>query len=203
MSNANVPDRTAKRTTPIGSSLSVSKPPVRIHPTAVIGDKASLVGVHTITIGPNVVIHPYARLSSQHGSISIGAGCIISERSWIGLLDAAPERSLLHVQRGGQDPAEPEANVVLCDNVTVQPGAVVQASSVGKWSVVEINAKIEPGCVLGEVTLTIPFLRDSFVLIYVFSIARLMLVSRFLVPPSFPITLLSMGQTMTAASMKP
>lgn len=151
MSNANVPDSTAKRTTTTASTLSASRPPLRIHPSAVIGDKASLTGIHMITIGPNAVIHPYAKLSSQHGSISIGGGCIIAERSWIGLLDASRERRLLHAQRGGQGSEETEADVALCDNVTVNSGAVVQASSVGKWSVVEINAKIEPGCVLGEV----------------------------------------------------
>lgn len=203
MSNTSVPDRTAKRTTTTSSTLSASKPPVRIHPTAVIGDKASLAGVHMITIGPNAVIHPYAKLSSQHGSISIGGGCIISERSWIGLLDAATDRRLLGTQPAGQNSNEQEADVVLRDNVTVQPGAVVQASSVGKWSVVEINAEIEPGCVLGEVMFIVASVTHAVILISCLSTAKSMPALRFPVTPSFPVTLLSMVQTMTAASMKP
>lgn len=66
------------------SSSSTPRAPLSIHPTATLSDNAYFQGTHPIAIGAGTVIHPRARLLSFDGPISIGEGCIISEKSAIG-----------------------------------------------------------------------------------------------------------------------
>ena len=60
-------------------------PPKTIDPSAIVSAAASLTGVFPITIGANSIVHPRARLTSLCGPITIGEGCMISEKAVVGL----------------------------------------------------------------------------------------------------------------------
>ncbi|TKA23432.1 hypothetical protein B0A54_17817, partial [Friedmanniomyces endolithicus] len=51
------------------SQLPASKPPCTIHPSAIIADKAQITGSHTVEIGENAVIHPWARIRAEGGKV--------------------------------------------------------------------------------------------------------------------------------------
>ena len=113
------------------------KPPTSFASTLVIGDNASLTGTHLITLGSNTVVHPRTKLNSTFAPIKVGSSCIISERSLIGLQS---------------EPAEDEREgVVVANGVIVEVGAVVEAKRIGEGCVIEVNAKIGKGAVIGKV----------------------------------------------------
>lgn len=69
--------------------------------------------------------------------ITIGNTCIISERCQIGVQI---------------EPEEGEADPVVIENgVVVDVGAIVEAKRVGEGCIIEVNAKIGRGAVLGKV----------------------------------------------------
>jgi dynactin-6 len=111
------------------------KPPTSLSPTLIIAEHASLVGSYLITLGSNTIIHPRAKLNSTYGPITVGSNCIISERSMIGL------------QGRGAD----GEGVVIENGVVVEVGAAVEAKVVGEGCVIEVNAKVGRGAVLGRV----------------------------------------------------
>lgn len=77
-----------------------------------------------------------ARLTSNYGPISVGDGCIISERASIGLL-SSPQN-------------EKEAKGVrLSSGVLIETCAVVQGASIGAYTIIEAGAKIGKGTVVG------------------------------------------------------
>ena len=76
---------TTKRTTTTSTSLPAAGPPCTIDPTAIIADKAQLTGSHPVTIAEHVVLHPYARIRAEGGSVTIGPYCIVSEGAVVGL----------------------------------------------------------------------------------------------------------------------
>lgn len=121
----------------IATALLPAKPPCVINPKAVISEKAALLGTHKITIGPDTVIHPYAKLDATHGPIELGAYCIVAERAIVGLTSAAP------------DPAA----VTIGDYVSIETGATVEASQVGKATVIGAYSTLQPGCVIGMVVI--------------------------------------------------
>lgn len=103
----------------------------------VIADNAALTGTHLISVGLHTVIHPRSKLNSTYGPITIGSNCIISERSQIGF-QSAPSSSLTE-------------GVFLENGVVVETGAVVEARKVGEGSVIEVNARIGKGAIIGKV----------------------------------------------------
>jgi len=125
---------------PTKRAPTLPKPPTRLSPTATLADTALLTGTHTITIGADAVIHPRAKLLSTNGIVNIGEGCIICERSCVGLTSA---------ERMGGDMQE---GVVLGRGVIVEQGAAVEAVVVGEGSVVEVRARVGRGCVVGKVS---------------------------------------------------
>lgn len=66
------------------------KAPLKADPSATIADTAIFQGTYPVTIGAGTVIHPRARFYAFEGPISVGDGCIISEKAIIG---AAPGTS--------------------------------------------------------------------------------------------------------------
>ena len=66
----------------------------------------------------------------------MGKACILSERSTVGL--QAPSTN------------QPEG-VIIEDYVVLEVGAVVEAKRVGEGSVIEINARVGKGAVIGKV----------------------------------------------------
>lgn len=122
---------TARRPPPTSA---VSKAPLTLPSQITLSDLASLTGTQQITLKSHTVIHPRAKLVSANGTVTIGQTSIISERSSIGLLSRS----------NNQD------GVTLADSVIVEVGATVEGLSVGEGTVVETNAHIHPGAVVGR-----------------------------------------------------
>ncbi|KAI5789079.1 hypothetical protein EDC01DRAFT_717724 [Geopyxis carbonaria] len=107
------------------SEAHVPPPPCDLASTSIIADAAQLTGTHRVRVGGNSVLHPRCKLNSALGPITIGAHCIISERTLL----AAPG---------------PEG-LTLEDGVTVETNAVVEATRLGAGTTVEVgNCKFAP-----------------------------------------------------------
>lgn len=85
------------------------------------------------------MIHPFAKITSAVAPVQIRANCIVAERSSVGLTSEI------------SGSAEGVA-VTIEDNVSIETGAVVEATLVGAGSVVEVNARISPRAVVGKVS---------------------------------------------------
>ncbi|PNS16641.1 hypothetical protein CAC42_4605 [Sphaceloma murrayae] len=107
------------------------KPPCKIDNKAIISDKAMLVGSYTISIGPNAVLHPFAKIDATQAPVTIGEYCIICERATVG--------------GGSQGHA-----VVIGGHTVVETGAIVEASTIGKGSTVGAFARLGPASELGQ-----------------------------------------------------
>lgn len=97
-----------------------------------------LTGHHAITIAAGAVIHPNARVTSLHGPVVIGEGCIVYEKATVGI----PELE------GGQG-----RGVVLDKNVVVDSSAIVQAALVGEGTTIGADVKVGLGSAVGKVSL--------------------------------------------------
>jgi dynactin-6 len=75
--------------------------------------------------------------------------CIISERASIGLLSAPPIAST------SEDSKPP--GVTLADSITVDIGAIVEASHVGDGTHIEANAHVHAGAIIGKFCRIGPF----------------------------------------------
>ena len=63
---------TTKRSTVTPYTLPVERPPCTIDPTAVVADKATIIGTYPVEIAEHAVIHPYARIRAEGGRVTIG-----------------------------------------------------------------------------------------------------------------------------------
>jgi dynactin-6 len=117
------------------------KPPTSFAPGLIISDTAFVIGSKLITIGDHTVVHPRAHVASYFGPTTVGTGCILGERCYVGLQSPLPE--------------QPEG-VLLGDYVIVEIGAVVEARRVGEGSILETNSKVCKGAVLGKVMRPLP-----------------------------------------------
>lgn len=95
-----------------------------------------LTGHHAITIAAGAVIHPNARITSLHGPVVIGEGCIVYEKATVGI----PELE------GGQG-----RGVVLDRNVVVESSAIVQAALVGEGTTIGTDSRVGLGSAVGQV----------------------------------------------------
>ncbi|KAK6006087.1 hypothetical protein QM012_006497 [Aureobasidium pullulans] len=118
------------------SAVPGPKPPCSIHPSAIISDKAVIVGTHPVTIGENVVLHPFAKITSNTGAVRIGKNCVIAERATVGLSDSPGTFA--------------GTTVELEEGVSVDSGSIVQAEKIGSGSTIEANSTIGPGVVVGK-----------------------------------------------------
>jgi len=123
---------TTKRSTATPYTLPVERPPCNIDPTAVVADKATIIGTFPVEIAEHAVIHPYARIRAEGGRVTIGPYCVIAETAIVGL----PEG-----QRG---------DVVLDRHVSVESGAEVLAEHVGEVTEVGVQTKIGAGATVGR-----------------------------------------------------
>ncbi|KAI5196745.1 hypothetical protein E4T38_08334 [Aureobasidium subglaciale] len=122
------------------SAIASPKPPCTIHPSAIISDKAVIVGTHPISIGENVVLHPFAKITSNTGAVRIGKNCVVGDRATVGLSDSPGSYA--------------GTTVELEDGVSVESGSTVQAEKVGAGSTIEANSTLGPGVVIGMVSIT-------------------------------------------------
>ncbi|TKA34119.1 hypothetical protein B0A50_00099 [Salinomyces thailandicus] len=116
-----------------------SKPPASIHPTAVIAEKAVLSGTNRVTIGENVVLHPYARVRAENGVVAIGDNCIIYERATVGC-----ETTSATGAKGGSD-VSIGAGCVIESNAVVE-GQIGECSELGVAACVGKGAKVGRYC---------------------------------------------------------
>lgn len=77
------------------------------------------------------------KLISSLAPLTVGKACILSERSAVGLQSPSND--------------QPEG-VVIEDCVVVEVGAIVEAKRVGEGTIIEINARVSKGAVIGKVS---------------------------------------------------
>jgi dynactin-6 len=120
------------------SAVPGPKPPYSIHPSAIISDKAVIVGTHPVSIGENVVLHPFAKIVSNTGAVRIGKNCVVGDRATVGLGDSPGTFA--------------GTTVELEESVSIESGSIVQAEKVGTGSTVEANSTLGPGVIVGRVS---------------------------------------------------
>ncbi|KAK3077320.1 hypothetical protein LTS18_010590, partial [Coniosporium uncinatum] len=130
------PATTAKR-----PSSALPKAPCTIYPTAIVANHAVLTGKHPISIAEKAVLHPYAKVDSTVCAVEIGRGVVVGEKAVVGVVSSSGG--------GGGDEGRQE-KVVLERNAFVENGAVVQAVRVGEGTVVQSDAKVGAGAVVGR-----------------------------------------------------
>ncbi|KAF2724813.1 trimeric LpxA-like protein [Polychaeton citri CBS 116435] len=118
------------------SVVSSVKPPTSIHPSAVVAEKAQLVGTHNIEIGENTILHPYVKIRAEGGPVKIGRDVTISETAVVGL---PADRTT-----GEEDEVEIE------EGASIESGAEVMARCIGAHSIIEVKASIGKGAMIGK-----------------------------------------------------
>ncbi|TKX20580.1 hypothetical protein C1H76_7391 [Elsinoe australis] len=125
----------AARPVSVAAPISLAaKPPCKIDPTAIISDKAILVGSHPISIGANTVLHPFAKLDSTHSPLTIEDYCIVCERATVG-----------HV-----NPANGDSAITIRSHVNIETGSTVEAVEIGKGCHIGAYAIVESDSKLGQ-----------------------------------------------------
>lgn len=120
------------------------KPPIEIHPSAHLDPQAYVQGTHTITLYPNVVIHPRARLVSVQGPLIIGAGTVISERCVVGGPIHDPREPL-------PTPTAEPITTVIAQNVMLHASAQIEAgASIEDACLIEPRAMVMKGVNIGK-----------------------------------------------------
>ncbi|KAL7788180.1 trimeric LpxA-like protein [Trichoderma ceciliae] len=115
------------------------KPPVNFSTSLTISDNAVLLGIHSITMQAETVVHPRSRVESSVGSVLVGRRCIIQERVHVG----APPDNRDKGTGGG---------VSLGDYVLIEAGSVIEAggTEIGEGSVIQVGSKIGSGAKIGK-----------------------------------------------------
>lgn len=120
------------------NSENPSTPLYTIDPTAHVSPKATITGTHPISIGANCVIHPYATLDSSVTSLTIGAGCIVASRAYIG----GRRDGLIDDELADMAPHAGRATTI-GENVVISDHARVDATaSVGNCVCIEANVHV-------------------------------------------------------------
>jgi dynactin-6 len=151
-------------TTASAPATTLAKPPTDIHPTAHLDPAAYVLGTHPISIAPQVLIHPRARLISTHGPLIIDTGTIITERCIVGgpapapapILDPSttnPAPGLPLTAEDADDAADDDlplkttlgSSVLLHPSCTIHAGATLQASCI-----IEPHATVLPSVTIGS-----------------------------------------------------
>ncbi|KAJ5898811.1 hypothetical protein N7495_003555 [Penicillium taxi] len=140
------------------SSPSPPKAPLKVDPTATIADTAVFQGTYPVTIGAGTVIHPRAKFYTYEGPITIGDGCVISEKVVIGVAPTRGSRSTTPDPTSTREIATHLSYfVTIGPQSTIYPGAHIHSAAVVE-PLVTINrnadigshAKICSGCVVPE-----------------------------------------------------
>lgn len=110
------------------ASPSISPSNLTTHPSTSLSPRATVLGVHTVTLGADTTIHPFAVLDATAGPIRIGARCTVWEKACVAA--SGPE---------GLD---------MGDDVRLLPGAVVGARVVGDGCRIAPHGTVMRGAVL-------------------------------------------------------
>ncbi|KAF4201327.1 hypothetical protein CNMCM8927_001699 [Aspergillus lentulus] len=138
------PPNPHQRTSPSSSTSPSPTPraPVAAHNTAIVAESVIFQGTHPISVGAGTVIHPRARIYSYDGPIIIGEGCIISEKSTIGIPPSTPPS--LPPAPKEVVPTRISNGVTIGPLVTVFPGAHIH-SFVTVEALAIINRRVSLG----------------------------------------------------------
>ncbi|KIW02518.1 uncharacterized protein PV09_06316 [Verruconis gallopava] len=146
----------AKPSRPASKRLSTvpaaPKPPANIDPSVIIANHATLAGVFPITIGPQAVLHPYAKVVAVAGPVEIGEGTVIAERAVIGINDEGSGKDDEDAGLGGRF-------VMLERDCIIESGAQVAAKLVGEGTFIDAFAVVGEGCVIGKFCKILPHAR--------------------------------------------
>lgn len=137
------------------ASVLPKHPSLFADPTCLIAQHAGFTGTQPITVGPNVVLHPHAKVSSTLAPVVLGEGVVLWERAKVGVgmgesLDDSRRSSVASRASSVRDSSRGEGTV-LGRNVTVEATAIVEAAEVGEGTVIEVGAYLGKGCVIGKV----------------------------------------------------
>ncbi|KAL1956279.1 hypothetical protein VTO42DRAFT_7452 [Malbranchea cinnamomea] len=146
-----------------GSSSSVPRPPLSVHPTATVSEVAYFQGTHPISVGAGTIIHPRAKLLSFEGPINIGEGCIIGEKCVIGGGSATHCTTNTQAAPGASPNRETSEPTILENSVLVGPLATISAgahirsaatvdasASLGRNVRIGKHAKVCPSCYIPD-----------------------------------------------------
>ncbi|KAI4258698.1 MAG: hypothetical protein LQ352_001124 [Teloschistes flavicans] len=125
-------------------------PPTTLPSTSTISPLATTSGTHPLTIGQNTYIQVRAHLSTDHGPVTIGSGCVIGEYSTVGLQQQDSEKDDETIDDDvGAGPGE---GVVIEDHVVIEAKAVIEGGTrIGEGTMVECGAKIGKGARVGKI----------------------------------------------------
>ena len=140
-----------------------SKPPVTLGQNTHLDPGAYVRGIHAITLGDNILIHPRAQLITIHGPLSISDKAVISEKCIIGgsvpdtsrtdatssVLGSNPPTPLL-TQDGDDDELDP-VKTTIGPNVYIHASSHIHAGATVKSSVlIESHVTILTNVTIGE-----------------------------------------------------
>ncbi|KAK3210245.1 hypothetical protein GRF29_44g2097387 [Pseudopithomyces chartarum] len=136
------------------ASILPKHPALFTDPTCLIAQHAGFTGTQPITVGPNVVLHPHAKVSSTLAPVVLGEGVVLWERAKVGVgmgesMNDSRRNSEASRANSVRDSSRGEGTV-LGRNVTVEATAVVEAAEVGEGTVIEVGAYLGKGCVIGK-----------------------------------------------------
>lgn len=146
-------------TTPPAAAPAPSQP--KVHDTAHVADKASLVLGHALSIGAQCVLHPFAKVDASHAPVTIAEQCVLWEKTVVGAAPAdGADGNGAVTEVGKLVTISPhvivEAGAQIGDGVTLGPlsrvgaGAQIGAgASVAATVYVPAGTKIPAGAVLG------------------------------------------------------
>ena len=134
----------ATRPSALSRTSTTRSPAVPVHsrPSTLVSASASLAGIHHISLGEKAILQPRSRVLSTVGPVDIGEGCIVAERACIGISTDAPNLR--------NDQQVPEREFKLGRGVVIASGAVIEAASIGAFTIVEAGAKVGKGAIVGE-----------------------------------------------------
>ena len=121
------------------TSQASNRPPVTVGNNTHLDPGAYARGTHAVALGDNILIHPRAQLIAIHGPLSIGDGCIISEKCIIGgpvptpadtttkTAGSNPPTPLL--DQGGDDDEHDPVKTTIGQNVYIHASSHVHAGA--------------------------------------------------------------------------
>lgn len=150
MATLKPPPTTHRSSSPTGPP----KAPLTADPSSTIADTAVFQGTYPVTIGAGTIIHPRARFYAYEGPITVGDGCIISEKVVIGAQptppsSTSPSSSSSPTPQGKE--TETETPTRLSYFVTIGPQSIIHPgtyihSAATIEALVTIHRNAEIGC---------------------------------------------------------
>jgi dynactin-6 len=140
-----------RRTSTLQKRTSILPRPstLTIDDTVLIAQHASLTGSYPITLAPDVVLHPHAKISSALAPVVVEEGCVVHERARVGVWSSDGGNVGAYAGGGIE-------GVKLGKWVVVETNAIIEASEIGQGSEIGVGVSVGRGCVIGKVCASFP-----------------------------------------------